>query len=197
MKKVIINIVILVLLAGLGLSCNQNLNEDSTLTSNKVTPYPADDVQLINSVMVQLELDELINSSDIILTGIVTGIGPVYRGIWQNTQLIFTDVVVETSQLLYGQTSEKVVIQTRGGRIDDSVTIAEDEPEFQLGEEVLLFLKHKPDSSSSANLDLNSFIVTGMLQGKWSYKDSQAVGTAGQYGISELETRIHSLRGSQ
>lgn len=185
MKHVIINIVILALLAGLGLSCNQILNEDPTLTSNKVTPHPTDDVQLLSSVMVQLELDELIKSSDVILTGTVTGIGPVYRGTWQNTQLIFTDVVVEASQLLYGQTSESLVIQTRGGRIDGSVIIAEDEPEFRLGEEALLFLRH--------NSDLGSFIVTGTLQGKWSCENGQVIGVAGEYSILEIESRISSV----
>lgn len=185
MKHVIINIVILALLAGSGLSCNQILNEDPTLTSNKVTPHPTDDVQLISSVMVQLELDELIKSSDVILTGTVTDIGPVYRGTWQNTQLIFTDVVVEASQLLYGQTSESLVIQTRGGKIDGSVIIAEDEPEFRLGEETLLFLKHNPD--------LDSFVVTGTLQGKWSYENDQVIGVAGQYSIVEIESRISSV----
>jgi len=181
------------------------LPEDSPQLTNPVntgtrfTPLPGDSVQMVSGLMVQMTLDDLISQSDTIIVGKVI---EILRPQWgtSNTasRIIYTDVIVKPERFLYGFKADKIAIRVEGGRIGTTAMIVEDQPEFTLGEDILLFLSlpknlgiRPPDRFGLADY----YSVTGSLQGKWAYDDGKAVNMYGAvHDVSALEKRISELR---
>ena len=116
---------------------------------------------------------ELILNSDLIVAGKVDKIG---EGKWSNPDfepaekrnILQTDVFVEIDEILYGEYSrEFVAVRIDKGYDPESNTkvISDGYPDFEVGEEVLLFLS-RDDSDVATEEDY--FVLTGMKQGKWN-----------------------------
>jgi hypothetical protein len=157
--------------------------ENSIITSNKAVPQPGDNVQQALGLMVLMSLDDLITESSLILLGRVTEIKPFYWGYFIGRQSVLCDVVIQPQRVLYGDAGGSITVRTMGGRIGTTVQIVEDQPEFTLGEEVLVFLHQGEDS----------FTVTGAMQGKWNVEGGQVSGSPGQADITAIENRIQAL----
>jgi len=72
----------------------------------------------------------------------------------------YTYVTVELSEVVKGSFIEPVVVLKQlGGRVGDVEMVVYDQPRFQLGEEVLLFLSRRPRDGTLRTL--------GLWQGKW------------------------------
>ena len=88
----------------------------------------------------------------------------------------------------------------QGGRVEQTFVWVEDQPEFNLGEEVALFLLRPqleiapPEGFAAADY----YMVTGSMQGKFGYKDGHMVDLEGEpIAFSEVENKIASIRGGE
>ncbi len=139
---------------------------------------------------------ELILNSDLIVAGKVDKIG---EGKWSNPDfepaekrnILQTDVFVEIDEILYGEYSrEFVAVRIDKGYDPESNTkvISDGYPDFEVGEEVLLFLS-RDDSDVATEEDY--FVLTGMKQGKWNIAGNKIASTDyATQTIDELKEKI-------
>jgi hypothetical protein len=93
--------------------------------------------------------------------------------------LIYTDVVINIDEYLKDPLpSQEVTVRVWGGTVINDNLMAEDEPSFETGEKVLLYLM-KDSSPGTKDIAPEHFIVTGLLQGKYTLNDD---GTATRPG---------------
>jgi len=183
---------------------------DHGITTTRATPEPGDNFTSSSALMIPLTVDDLIEKSDVIAIGKVVDIFPSRKVDWEpmdiNTDVVepwdmITDVVIEVERYLYGQPrSSYIAVMVRGGRVGETVMWVEDEPVFNLGEEVALFLHRlqseitPPDGFDRAEY----YRVTGSMQGKLGYKDGNMINLKGDsFTVSEVEQRIASIHGAE
>jgi hypothetical protein len=168
-------------------------------TSTDFTPSPGDYIWQVSGLMVQMTLDDLIQSADTIITGRVVEIRePRWTNEHSDPRSIYMDVIIKPERFLLGFEADKIAVRVLGGRIGATSMIVEDQPEFTLGQQVLLFLSHP------VNLDLwlpeglgfaDYYNVTGNLQGMWAYNNGKAADFNGAvHDLASIERRIAELR---
>ena len=167
MKKKMLSYILLVLLVLLLtslMSCGEEVTttpaSEPTLSpvqtptqtpkTTKVTPVPGGTAIVgASGSFPAFTLDELITHSDAIVLGEVADILPARKGEDPRgirPEIIYQDVLVQTERYLYGTPeSEFVAIRVLGGIVGDTYFIADVDPEFTVGEEVLLFLYVPPE----------------------------------------------------
>jgi hypothetical protein len=191
--------------------CMINVVEDSLedsypdnhgITTTRVEPKPGENVTMSSGLMVRLTLDDLIKKSDTIVTGRVVDIFPSrFEPVTMvsSYMTVFTDVIIETERYLYGEPQSKyIAVRVMGGRVDEMTMWVEDEPVFNLGEEVMLFLTRAAELSvPPEGIDFEDYYrVTGAMQGKLGYMNSSLVTPEGErLSVSELEQRVATIRG--
>jgi hypothetical protein len=115
---------------------------------------------------------------------IVTGTCVKKESVWnQKRTKIFTQVTVQTADLIKGSPGAEVVITVPGGRVGNTIYEVSDMPNFREGEEMLVFLWKHP---SGMNL------VTGAMQGKMSIVTERATGRKVVQGASSLVESLKS-----
>ncbi len=99
----------------------------------------------INGLMIEIEPDELTNGSEYIITGKVTNM----KSEWEDKDkgLIYTNVKISIKDSLKGnlKQGDELTIRIGGGRIGFMEMLVEDQPEFKINEEVLVFLNNIPE----------------------------------------------------
>lgn len=83
--------------------------------------------------------EQLIAKSPVIVDGTVLSTSVVDRG-----GTIWTDTVLEVARTIKGSVAETITIREIGGILDDRISKLYGSPEFQAGEQVLLFLEPSP-----------------------------------------------------
>jgi hypothetical protein len=163
--------------------------------TTRVEPQTGETIISASSLMVKLTLDELIDMSDTIIIGKVVDIFPSresYLEPWGDK--IITDIVIEVQRYLYGESeSPYLAVWIVGGRIGDTVMWTEDQPEFNLEEEVILFLTGFPQPViTPAEIEaVDYYRVAGAMQGKLGYINGKAINLEGEsFSISEIEHKI-------
>jgi len=173
------------------------------ITTTKMEPKPGESGMSVSALMIRLTLDDLIEKSDAIVIGKVVDIFPSRKvdgkpedatiGVAEPWNII-TDVVIKVESCLYGQSiSPYIAIMVRGGRVGDMGMWVEDEPVFNLDEEVALFLNRMQDDISTPEgfSRAEYFRITGSMQGKLGYEDGQMITLEGDtINTSELENKI-------
>ena len=153
-----------------------------------------------------MTLDELITHSDAIIIGKVADILPARKGKdprGMMPEIIYQDVIVQTERYLYGEPeSEFVAIRVLGGKIGDTYFISDVDPEFTVGEEVLLFLYIPPKEfieTVPEGIDPRSiYKVTASIPGKHELKDGILTDYRGETtDISTVEEKIAAASRNQ
>jgi len=164
-----------------------------TPKTTKVTPEPGGKGILGPSASFPaMTLDELITHSDAIIIGKV-----------MMPEIIYQDVIVQTERYLYGEPeSEFVAIRVLGGKIGDTYFISDVDPEFTVGEEVLLFLYLPPKEfieTVPEGIDPRSiYKVTASIPGKHEFKDGILTDYRGEtMDISTVEEKIAAASRNQ
>lgn len=176
------------------------------ITTTKITPQPGDRIEISSGQLVPMDIDQLILESSCILIGRVVDIlasqETATGGNFGTQGGIYTNVIIQPIYNLYGKSdNEPVAVRIEGGRIDGLVTLVEDQPEFDLGEDSLLFL-YRPDNTSafiipSGIRPSDYFLVTGLTQGKFTFKNGIANSVTGEnFSLSDLEKKIKAIRTS-
>ncbi|WP_054029179.1 hypothetical protein [Bacillus sp. FJAT-28004] len=123
---------------------------------------------------------DLIDKSDIIIKGNVQELKPSF---WSNPNfekgesvrnIIQTDVLVNVDDVYKNQSynNEVVTVRINKGTVGDTTSKSDFYPDFEVGEEVVLFLSK--DDSELANPNENYYVLTGMIQGKFPLKNKEA-----------------------
>lgn len=124
--------------------------------------------------------EDLSNHSDTIVQGTVKEILPskwnTIDGKQPNKPLtklipgvdvIYNDNIIKVDKYLKNpQSSKEVIVRTFGGTVGNVTIKSEDDPSFEPGEKVLLYLS-KDTSPYTDNIGPDHFMVTGLLQGKY------------------------------
>ena len=178
-----------------------------TPKTTKVTPVPGGTaITGVSGSFPAFTLDELITHSDTIVLGKVADILPARKGKDPRgirPEIIYQDVIVQTGRYLYGTPeSEFVSIRVLGGKVGDTYFISDADPEFTVGEEVLLFLYVPPKEFIEMvpeGIDPHSiYKVTASIPGKYEFKDDIATSYKGETtDISEIEQKISSIHGDE
>lgn len=122
---------------------------------------------------------ELINDSSVIIKGTVNKILP---STWSNPNfekgvdarnIIQTDILINIDDVYKNKpyNEEVVTVRINKGKVGGTTSTSEGYPDFTLGEEVVLFLSE--DDGDLANPDEDYYVLTGMIQGKFSLKESK------------------------
>ncbi len=116
---------------------------------------------------------ELINNSSVIVRGTIEKLLPSK---WSNPNLekglerrniIQTDVVVSIQDVYKNiPYDNEIIVRINNGEVGNTKLISEGYPSFIPGEEVVLFLSR--DDGDLANPSEEYYVLTGMLQGKFS-----------------------------
>jgi hypothetical protein len=178
-----------------------------TPKTTKVTPVPGVTAIIgASGSFPAFTLDELITHSDTIVSGKVTDILPDKQGKDPRgmiPEIIYQDVIVQAERYLYGEPeSEFVAIRVLGGKVGDTYFISDADPEFTVGEEVLLFLYVPPKEFIEIvpeGIDPRSiYKVTASIPGKYEFRDDIATNYKGKKtDISEIEQKIASIHGDK
>jgi hypothetical protein len=135
-------------------------------------------IQHINQLVVGMTLTDLIQGSDAILIGTVLEILPSRGDIVSHT---YTDAVIRPERYLYGGSgNQNIAVRILGGASGNITLWVEDQPEFKVGEEVLLFLRRLTLATPEGIAPQNYYEVCGVFQGKWDYKDGVAASITGE-----------------
>jgi hypothetical protein len=170
------------------------------ILTTSIEPQSGETVTSSSSLMVRLTLDELVCMADTIIVGNVVDIFPAREvNIEPWGDKVITDVVIEVQRCLHGESESLYsAVWVRGGRIGETVIWAEDQPEFNLGECVILFLIRVPlpDTPPEGIEPEDYYGVTGSIQGKFGYIDGNAISPGGaSFSISEVEQKIGLIYG--
>ena len=94
------------------------------------------------STFVALNSRGMVENSDRVVQGRVIG----QESFWnEDGRLIVTDVTIQVSETLIGQSSAQVTVRVPGGKVGDLLVVAEGFPSFEQGSEVILFLADSPE----------------------------------------------------
>lgn len=173
------------------LATSQSDHNDETALESDI---PTINRVVFDGMLAKLNLDDLVNDSDAIITGKVAEILPSRK--IQSSQfkmeIICTDVIIEPVQYFYGKSQEdRIAVQVWGGQIGDTVYEFSDSPIFKLGEEVTLFLQRLPQEEIPplGIKPADYYMVYG--SGKYELKDGIITGQLGEkFSISELEQKV-------
>jgi len=148
----------------------------------------------MSAVIVNFTLEDLIKNADTAVTGEVTAILPAKQDETRLPQTYFyTDVIIQVERYLYGKSqTDYIAIRVDGGRIGDIVMMAEDEPEFTLGEECTVFLGRRSyvDKTPDGFTNENYYSVWYGLWGKFYLNDGILVSPGKNYSLSDVEQEI-------
>jgi len=128
------------------------------------------------ALMIEKSLPELAREADQIVVGTVTGM----ESDSMSEEIVTTHVTLSVVESLKGTPGTAAEFRILGGVVGDLTLMVSDAPEFQVGENVLVFLK--TDEGGIAR-------VWGEFQGKYAIRDGRAVNDALEQNLSLDELR--------
>ena len=146
-----------------------------------ITTYfliPKQKIITVNGIIADNSKMDLINDSSVIVRGTVNKLLP---GKWSNPDfkkgkdvrnIIQTDIIIDISDVYKGipYDNKAITVRIEKGEVGNVKMISEGYPDFSPGEEVILFLSI--DEGDLAEPNENNYVLTGMLQGKFTLAQS-------------------------
>jgi len=124
--------------------------------------------------LVRMDVSDLWCEADVVLIGDVLNI-TTHQG---EEGFIYRNVVVEVARYNKNPLNlSRVDVHVLGGVMGDIGSWVEDQPEFIVGETVLIFLRHHPEEDPRYQVD--GYHVVGGPQGKFTVADGAATNIAG------------------
>ena len=137
-------------------------------------------VQLSGSVVIQMDLEQLVEESDSIVQGVVEA---VYSQ-WDNERnLIFTYTSIRVDDPFKGERTRSILIRQMGGRVGSLNMTVAGIPDFETGSNVIVFLQGSSDGT---------FHVTGMNQGHYIIVENFAISNISGVDLLNPKTGIVS-----
>ena len=199
---------LLLVIAVLTASCiaqEKGRSTDSNVVSSKPIVNPGDAVITKSSMLIPFTLDDMIKITHTAVIGKVVEILPAKQVDFGGkptdpySNAIYTDVVIEPEQYLYGEPQVKrIIVRVNEGRIGNTVMTSEDEAEFILGEECAVFLSRPsyqhvvPEGFDDANY----YDLWGLCKGKYEIENGTLIGITGdKITLSEIKQKVALIRG--
>lgn len=136
----------------------------------------------VDASVVEVSPEELFESSDAVIIGIVTGQptakrvpGPKTDSMPQGEPMVVSEWTVIVKDVLKGDPPPKIVVQLDGGDTPELEIDMADEAQFSQGEKVFLYLKRVGDVYRVNGLFQGKYTVLG--SGRVTNKDSRLNGT--------------------
>lgn len=182
---------------------NSSLSESNSSTGNEeVEELSSSNAPVtigVSSLVEYLSPDNLTEDSDLVLIGSVKEILPAKWSPPDGKEplnpiedlgpyvVIYRDVVVSVDEYLKNPlSSNEVTVRTQGGTIGNLTMDAEDEPSFETGEKVLLYLVEDTYPATKA-LGPEHYVIYGCFQGKFSLtEDGKAVSKGETVELEEM-----------
>ncbi|WP_440952315.1 hypothetical protein [Methanococcoides sp. FTZ1] len=182
---------------------DEPMNESTTEPVPDQTNANSDKVTLtVSGCLEYVSPEEMSSMSDVIIIGTVKEVLPsewntrdgqiptddIYELEWYD---IYTDVVITVDEYLKNPLSEtEVIVRTLGGEKDVIAIDVEDEPSFDPGEKVFLYLKNDTWPNTMSN-GPEHFVVTGVSLGKFTLtNDGKAISFGETLTLDELMETI-------
>ncbi len=156
---------------------------------------PKERKSIVSLLVAEEDIPTLARNSNGIVMGKVKNILLSNKSINKNTgdTVVFTDFVVSVDKSLKGNLKDEVVIRLPGGTVGDEknklTVIAEDSPDFKMGEKVLVFLSKGTDGFF--DLPEGHYTVEGWFQGKYEIVDKNAKNVKKTIPLDQLENEIN------
>lgn len=128
------------------------------------------DIQEIRpqGLVAYMSLDDLKDDACLVVAGTIIGVSEPYQIQAIDADMIwhYTDYYLKPSNVLRGEwdSDEAITIRTRGGLIDNINFIYDVEPEYQIGEEYIVFLGSSADDGIFRTED-DTYRTCGLYQG--------------------------------
>lgn len=153
----------------------------------------------VSTLVEYMSPDMLTKESDMILTGSVKEILPATWSTPDGEQpasaledlgqdeVIYRDVVISMDEYLKNSlSSNEVVVRVLGGTVGNLTLDVEDEPSFEIGKDVLLYLVEDTYPATKV-LGPEHFVICGCFQGKFSLtEDGKAVSEGETVELEEM-----------
>lgn len=153
---------------------------------------------IMHSAVRPMTIADLVEGSDAVVLGAVLNIAGVGEARIHDLDFVipFTDVRIGVEEYLTGELSfGEVKVRVLGGTTPRASFEVPEEPTFNIGEEVVLFMCK--DTGNLFELPDDTFTVQGLFQGKYSVvrrdKPVLAVGAEGRTAVP-LDTLIEQVR---
>lgn len=142
------------------------------------------------SSVVALSQDQLIDTADWIVHGVVLSSESAYRG---GAMAVFTDVTVEVTEVLKGTWEQPILhVALPGGELDGRTISVAGTPHFTPGEEICVFLR---------DLGNGERTTVGLAQGKLRIVPDPATGVAmvvpDQTALNRVPPRVPNQTAAQ
>lgn len=142
----------------------------------------------------RVDVPTMTKDADLAVIGVVKKrLGTTRQTDATGEDMVYTRWLIQPDRTIKGRASASVIVRTMGGRYGLTVVDVEDQPTFEVGEKVMLFLQSYPGWSSD-------YRVVGEFQGKFTLNGSgtgaKAVQaeTDKQYSLGELEQAVTSAQ---
>ena len=135
---------------------------------------------LTGSVVIQMELEQLVEESDTIIQGVVEA---VYSQWDDERNLIFTHTSIRVDDPLKGDRTRSLLIRQMGGRVGSLNMTVAGMPDFEAGSNVIVFL------TDAGN---GTFHVTGLNQGRYVIVEDFAISNVSGVDLLNPKTGIVS-----
>lgn len=129
------------------------------------------------TTVVKMDLPALVGESDTIVQARVT---QEYSQWDAQMKLVFTYVNIQVEDPLKGDGRRNVVIRQLGGRVGAMNMSVVGMPKFNVGDEVIVFLKNNPEGT---------YHVVGLSQGKYDIVNDFAVADTSGVGVFDRKTQ--------
>lgn len=154
-----------------------------TFTTNLVS-HNDTEVITIHSALPNYSVDYLAKETRHAIIGEVVSITPA--GILiddaHSSKIVFSDVVIDVEKDLNGEYKDRqITVKIRGGSLDGVQVISDSDPQFSIGERVLIFVGDKEPESIWGD----SYYVAGLELGKYSLSNGKAYGAEHPTGLDE------------
>jgi len=132
------------------------------------------------SVVELMDLEALVSGSDSIVEGVVEGV----TSRWEEDR-IYTYATVRIDDPLKGDRTRTLTIRQLGGQVGSLVAIVPGMPQFEAGDQAILFLKGAGNGT---------YYVVGMNQGRYLINDNVAVSNL--TGVDLVDAKTGAPRGT-
>lgn len=155
------------------------LGNTATTPNNNVEVVKEKTTITVSGIMPGFSKEDLVQKADVIIKGVVNN---VEESEWSNNNpfiknstrnVLQTDIKVDIKEVIKGQPydEDNVVVRINKGENADTIYESEGYPDFEEGEEVILFLSIDDSMLKSSE---NYYILTGMRQGKFTLEDQDS-----------------------
>ncbi len=134
----------------------------------------------LGSIVLRMDLDDLVENSDTIVQGVVEAVYSQWDG---ERNLIFTYASIGVEDPLKGERRRSLLIRQLGGQVGSLHMTVPGMPEFVAGSNVIVFLK---DSGNG------TFQVVGMNQGRYVIAEDFAVSSLTGIDLMDPKTGLVS-----